>query len=113
MLQSNIEPTDNTKKILIFVFRSETSKFHMILLRIQNFLPPIMRNRNLLLLIKNNKSTSDQASELSTLDTNIDKSQSMMELNNSTLKSEILYSFKTELNDITSNNNALSLKNIE
>ena len=38
----------------------------------------------------------------------------MMELNNSTLKSEILYSFKTELNDmLTSNNNALSLKNIE
>ena len=52
MLQSNIEPTNNTKKIPLLVFRSETSKFHMILLRIQNFLPPIRRNRNLLLLIK-------------------------------------------------------------
>ena len=35
----------------------------------------------------------------------------MIELNNSTLKSEILSSFKTESNDtLTSNNNALSLK---
>ena len=35
----------------------------------------------------------------------------MMEINNSTLKSEILSGFKAELNDtLTSNNNALSLK---
>ena len=60
---------------------------------------------------KNNESTSGQACELSTLDTHTDKFQSMMEINNSTLKSEIISSFKAELNDIlTSNNNALSLK---
>ena len=35
----------------------------------------------------------------------------MMEINNSILKSEIISSFKVELNDtLTSNNNALSLK---
>ena len=94
MLQSNIEPTDTTKKIPLLVFRSEISKFHMILHRIQNFPPPIKRNRNLLLLIKDNESTSDQASELRTLDTNTDKFQSMMELNNSTLKSEIIGNFE-------------------
>ena len=60
---------------------------------------------------KTNESTSDQASELSTLDTNTDKFQSMMGINNSTLKSEILSSFKAELNNtLTSNNYALSLK---
>ena len=45
---------------------------------------------------KNNEFTSDQASELSTLDTNTDKFQSMIEINNSTLQSEILSSFKVE-----------------
>ena len=60
---------------------------------------------------KNNESTSDQASELSTLDTNTDKFQSMMEINKSTLKIEILSRFKSELNDtLASNNNVLSQK---
>ena len=60
---------------------------------------------------KNFESTSDQASELSILNTNTDKFQSMMESNNSTLKSEILSSFKVELNHTSiRNNNDLSLK---
>ena len=60
---------------------------------------------------KNNEFTSDQASELSTLDTHTDKFHSTMETNNLSLKSEILNKFRKELNDtLARNNNALSLK---
>ena len=46
-----------------------------------------------------------------TLDTNTDKFQSLMETNNSKLKSEIINNFKSELNDtLQRNNNALSTK---
>ena len=45
-----------------------------------------------------------QASALSTLNTNTDKFQSTIETNNSTVKSEILNSFKTEWNETLQNN---------
>ena len=111
MLQNNIELTNKSKKNPpLLVSKHETSKYHMISFRIQTFLPLVKKSK-LSPSDKNNALTSDQASELSTLDTNIDKFQSMMENNNSNLKSEVLNRSKAKLHDnLTSNNSSFSLK---
>ena len=52
-----------------------------------------------------NDSPCDQASELSTLNTNDEKIQSIMEVKKSSIKSDIMTSFKSELNETLTNNN--------
>ena len=111
ILQNNVEPTDNTKMNHPLGVQIRNFQISYDLTSTTDFPSPYKKTSKPFHPDKNNKSTSDQASELSTLDTNIDKCQSMIANNNSTLKSEILYRFKTELNETLKNNNtSLSLK---
>ena len=111
ILQNNVEPTDNTEMNHPLSIQIRNFQISYDLTSTTDFPSSYKKKSKPFLSDKNNKSTSDQASELSTLDTNIDKCQSMIENNNSTLKSEILYSFKTELNETLKNNDtSLSLK---
>ena len=73
MLQKKISNQLITqKRIPILVSKNETSKYHTISLRLQIF-PPLIKKSKLSPSDKNNETISDQASELSNLDTNRDK----------------------------------------
>ena len=111
MLQSNIEPTDITKKNPPLGVQKRNFQISYDLTSNTDFPSSNKKKSKPSPPDKNNDSNGDQASEFSTLDTNTDKFQSMMETNNSTLKSEILSNFKSEFNDtLQRNNNALSTK---
>ena len=86
ILQNSIESIDNTKKNPLLAFKNKTFKSPTTPLHLQTFYSRQKKSKpsppN-----KNNESTSDQASELPTLDTNTDTFQSMIETNISRLKS--------------------------
>ena len=109
MLQNNIESTDNIKTSC---WCSKIKPPTSIRPQFNYRFPSSRKNKSKLSPPDTiNETTSDQASELFTLDMDTNKFQSMMEANNSFLKSDILTIFKSKLNEtLTNNNNILSLK---
>ena len=111
MLQSNIKLTDIAKRNLPLGVQTWNFQISYDLTSNTDF-PSSNKNKSKPSPPdKNNDSNGDQASEISTLDTHTDKFQSMIETNSSTLKSEILSNFKSELNNTLQRNiNTLSIK---
>ena len=111
ILHQNIEVTDNTKKYPPLGVQKRNFQISYNLTSTIDFPSSHKKKSKSSPRNSTNDSPCDQASKLSTLDTNADKFQLIMEANNRSTKSDIMDSFKSKLNEtLTNNNNALSWK---